>query len=149
LFSFQIPKFWLDDIYVTGYLRELLGLRPFYLNLRYAYDEKSYLKWLHSKQPLPLPYLFASIEMTNPEWQIVLKQLWLKTLTIHLGKTSTPATSTTPSAPTSEISQTQTSITEEPQSSLLNKTQIHNLEEENNQESTLKNGDEPLIKLSR
>ena len=63
---FQIPKFKLDDIYVTGYLRELLGLRPFYLNLRYTYEEKSYLKWLHSKQPLPLPYLFASVETANP-----------------------------------------------------------------------------------
>jgi hypothetical protein len=51
---------------VTGYLRELLGLRPFYLNLRYTYEEKSYLKWLHSKQPLPLPYLFASVETSNP-----------------------------------------------------------------------------------
>jgi len=86
-----MPKFVLDDVYVTGYLRELLGLRPFYLNLRYSYDEKSYMKWLHSKPALPLPYLFASIETVNPEWQTLMKDLWMKTLSIHMTNTTDKA----------------------------------------------------------
>lgn len=41
---------WIDDVYVTGILRELAHVEPFYLNLRYAYDPEEYRKWLSSKE---------------------------------------------------------------------------------------------------
>lgn len=37
---------WIDDVYVTGILRELAHVEPFYLNLRYLYDPEEYRKWL-------------------------------------------------------------------------------------------------------
>ncbi|CAL8126374.1 unnamed protein product [Orchesella dallaii] len=37
---------WIDDVYVTGILRELAHVEPFYLNLRYSYEPEEYRKWL-------------------------------------------------------------------------------------------------------
>ena len=72
-----------------GVLREKLNIKPFYLNLRYSYDEKNYLKWLqgHGKQvsvlSQPLPYLFVRINTKNVGWQQIYKQLWSKTIEVH------------------------------------------------------------------
>ncbi len=80
---FQIPKFWVDEIYVTGQLREALNLQPFYLNLRYTYETATVLRWLDSESTLPMPYLFASLN-TKPtseisdwkSWKSVMERLW-------------------------------------------------------------------------
>lgn len=73
-----------DPIYVMGLLREYLGVSPFYLNLRYTSDEKSYLKWLRPEAPpLPLPYLFATLDTRTSGWQEMMRRMWSKTKTIH------------------------------------------------------------------
>ena len=47
---------WVDDVYMTGMVREYLGVSPFYLNLRYTYELGRPTKWLHSKKKKPLLY---------------------------------------------------------------------------------------------
>lgn len=37
---------WIDDVFVTGILREKAHVEPFYLNLRYSYEPEDYRKWL-------------------------------------------------------------------------------------------------------
>ena len=77
-----------DDIYITGVLREKLGFKPFYLNLRYSYDKANYLRWLqgsaarNSSNLQPLPYLFVKIG-NSPEWQDQWRNLWIKTIQVH------------------------------------------------------------------
>ena len=88
--NFKVPRLLEnDDIFITGLLREQLGIKPFYLNLRYSYDNTNYLKWLQgSGMPdnvniQPLPYLFVKIETHNPGWQEEWKRLWEKTIRVH------------------------------------------------------------------
>ena len=83
-----------DNIYIMGVLREKLNIKPFYLNLRYSYEEKNYLKWLqgHGKQAnvlsQPLPYLFVRINTKNLDWRQIYKQLWSKTIAVHAAESS-------------------------------------------------------------
>lgn len=82
--SSKVPKFWNGDIYVTGLIRQALGISPKYLNLRYSNDEQSYLKWLESKSTLPLPYIFVPLNASNPDGMTnVSKRLWTKTISIQ------------------------------------------------------------------
>ena len=85
--SFQTPLIYNDPIYVTGFLRRSLNIRPCYLNLRYSYKEKSYLKWLRSdSRPLPLPYLFAAVDTASTQnggWKDTVGKMWEKTKKIH------------------------------------------------------------------
>ena len=54
-----------------GLLREKLNVKPFYLNLRYSYDDTNYLRWLQDyNKPAnlldrPMPYLFVKINTTT------------------------------------------------------------------------------------
>ena len=93
-FNFKVPRLLEnDDIFITGLLREQLGIKPFYLNLRYSYDNTNYLKWLQGSgipdnaNIQPLPYLFVKIETNNPGWQEEWRKLWKKTIRIHSKET--------------------------------------------------------------
>lgn len=44
--SDRVKFFWIDDVFVTGILREIAEIEPFYLNLRYLYDPEEYRNWL-------------------------------------------------------------------------------------------------------
>lgn len=97
----KVPQTAPEEMYITGFLREYLNIKPFYLNLRYTYDEQTYLRWLLGRMTLPLPYLFAkvspetsvkmSVESDSVKidrmlnWIDVVKELWNKTLRIHNG----------------------------------------------------------------
>ncbi|XP_059079442.1 UDP-GalNAc:beta-1,3-N-acetylgalactosaminyltransferase 1-like [Tigriopus californicus] len=82
--STKVPKFWNGDIYVTGLIRQALRISPKYLNLRYSNDEQSYMKWLESKSTLPLPYIFVTLNASNPDGMVdVFKRLWTKTISIQ------------------------------------------------------------------
>ena len=37
--SSSVPSLWRDDVYMTGLVRDSLGVAPFYLNLRYTYEQ--------------------------------------------------------------------------------------------------------------
>ena len=69
IFNFQatkeVPALWIDDVYMTGMVREYLGVSPFYLNLRYTYELGRPIKWLHSKKKKPLPFIFVVPEMSS------------------------------------------------------------------------------------
>ncbi|XP_063863667.1 beta-1,3-galactosyltransferase 5-like [Scylla paramamosain] len=39
------PRLWVDDVWVTGLLAEVLRLRPHYLNLRYSYEHDELVAW--------------------------------------------------------------------------------------------------------
>ena len=54
-----MPTLWIDDVYMTGLVREYLRVSPFYLNLRYTYELGRPTKWLHSKKKKPLPFIFV------------------------------------------------------------------------------------------
>ena len=81
-----------DDKFITGVIRERLGIKPFYLNLRYSYDETNYLRWLqdsgtHNNVNIqPLPYLFVKIDTEKSGWQDKWRKLWEKTIQIHSTK---------------------------------------------------------------
>ena len=72
-----------------GLLREKLHIKPFYLNLRYSYDDQNYLRWLQGSSnptninPRPLPYMFVRINTKQLGWANICKQLWTKSLAIH------------------------------------------------------------------
>ena len=54
-----------DDVYLMGFVRDYLGISPFYLNLRYTYETIRPYKWLHSKNFQPLPFLFVVSDAIN------------------------------------------------------------------------------------
>lgn len=69
-----------DDVFITGVLREALGLgSPRFLNPRYTFDISSVEKWLRGSSGLPLPWIFAG-GITDVQ---LMSQLWTKTLQIH------------------------------------------------------------------
>ena len=72
-----------DDAFITGQLREAIGIQPLYLNPRYTYEEPSILKWLDNSNGLPLPYLFAKVKSTKDKWSTVMRRLWKQTLLVH------------------------------------------------------------------
>ena len=80
--------FWIDDVYVTGVLRELTGKEPFYLNLRYSYDPEHYREWLDSdddsrqkkmKKSKKIPFMIVHVER-GPGFTQEMSQMWMKTL---------------------------------------------------------------------
>jgi len=84
----EVPALWVDDVYMTGMVREYLGVSPFYLNLRYTYEVGRPTKWLHSKKKKPLPFIFvvpdSSSSSTNTRqaptmsWGDLVRSLWSK-----------------------------------------------------------------------
>jgi len=74
---------WIDDVFVTGVIRELAGKEPFYLNLRYSYDEVEYRNWLNDRSPRhrlrKIPYMFVHVTR-GPRFDEDMAQLWRKTV---------------------------------------------------------------------
>jgi len=72
----QIP---LDDIYMTGMVREYLEVSPFYLNPRYTYEMSRPYKWLKSSNFQPLPFIFVVPESKNERsWSTIMQEIWKK-----------------------------------------------------------------------
>jgi len=78
----EVPALWIDDVYMTGMVREYLGVSPFYLNLRYTYELGRPNKWLHSKKKKPLPFIFVvpdtSSSSSSRSWSELVRSLWSK-----------------------------------------------------------------------
>lgn len=76
-FSLKVPE---DDVFITGYLRQSLGIdSPRFLNPRYTYDQTSIQKWLKNPNGLPLPWIFVG-GVRNAQ---LMRRLWKKTLLVH------------------------------------------------------------------
>ena len=81
-----MPALWVDDVYMTGMVREYLGVSPFYLNLRYTYELGRPTKWLYSKKKKPLPFIFvvpdlsssSTIRSPSRSWADLARSLWSK-----------------------------------------------------------------------
>ncbi len=79
---------------MTGRLRSMLGVSPFYLNLRYTRDPQACLRWLRGGTTLPMPYLFAGLgdpaahggdpgSDIQGRWKEIYRELWEKTVRVH------------------------------------------------------------------
>jgi hypothetical protein len=97
--SDKVRFFWIDDVFVTGILRELIAIEPFYLNLRYTYETRKYRKWLDSSlngadtnksnssrsatlvnsKYRKFPFMIAHVER-GPKFSEEMNHLWRKTL---------------------------------------------------------------------
>jgi len=81
----QVPSLLIDDVYMTGLVREYLGVSPFYLNLRYTYELDRPTKWLHSNKNKTLPFIFVVNGSTsNRDWSEMVRSLWNKSEDIQL-----------------------------------------------------------------
>jgi len=67
-----------DDVYMTGVVREHLGISPFYLNQRYTYELDRPIKWVVSKKTQPLPFIFVVSNSKDSRWPEIVKKLWRK-----------------------------------------------------------------------
>lgn len=75
--SRHLPFFWIDDLYVTGLLAEMLPhIRHHSLNLRTTYDLKSLLNWLKEAHDRPCPFIFGDVSDGNRT--AILNRLWQK-----------------------------------------------------------------------
>jgi len=68
----------LDDVYMTGLVREYLGISPFYLNQRYTYELDRPIKWVVSNKNQPLPFIFVVSNSKETRWPETVKKLWRK-----------------------------------------------------------------------
>ena len=62
----EVSPISLDDVYMTGLVREYLGISPFYLNQRYTYELDRPISWLVSKKTQPLPFIFVVSNSKDP-----------------------------------------------------------------------------------
>ena len=91
------PWVWVDDVWVTGLLAEVLRLRPHYLNLRYSYEHDELVAWAARARPAaPPPYTFVHLDPTRPDWRFTLDTLWNHALAAHHASLAPPVT---PAAP--------------------------------------------------
>jgi hypothetical protein len=74
--SGRVKYLWIDDVFVTGIIRELAKVEPFYLNLRYLYEPQKYRKWLGRDQSdnntkmRPGRVLFRrNVEIIKTDWE--------------------------------------------------------------------------------
>ncbi|XP_045138124.1 beta-1,3-galactosyltransferase 5-like [Portunus trituberculatus] len=78
------PQLWVDDVWVTGLLAEVLRLRPHYLNLRYSYEHDELVAWAARARPTaPPPYTFVHLDPSRPDWRFTLDKLWTHALAAH------------------------------------------------------------------
>ena len=73
--------FWIDDVYVTGVLRELVEKEPFYLNLRYSYEPEEYRKWLMDRKPRKIPFMIVHVERGS-KFSKEMNHMWRKTMRV-------------------------------------------------------------------
>jgi len=74
----EVSPISLDDVYMTGVVREHLGISPFYLNQRYTYELERPVKWVLSKKNQPLPFIFVVSNSKDSRWPEIVKKLWRK-----------------------------------------------------------------------
>lgn len=73
--------FWIDDVYVTGVLRELVEKEPFYLNLRYSYEPAEYRKWLADRRQRKMPFMIVHVERGS-KFSKEMNHMWRKTMRV-------------------------------------------------------------------
>jgi len=69
--------FWVDDVFVTGILRELAKVDPFYLNLRYNYDAHKHRAWLREPMVRKAPFMVTHVERGH-KFADEMRDLWNK-----------------------------------------------------------------------
>merc|ERR1711962_547170 len=74
----EVPSLRMDDVYMTGLVRERLGVSPFYLNLRYSYQQARARKWVRSSKRSPLPFIFVVSSGDDRDWPELVRSLWRK-----------------------------------------------------------------------
>lgn len=82
--SHSLKRFlWIDDVFVTGVIRELARKEPFYLNLRYSYDEVEYRIWLNDRSSRhrlrKIPYMFVHVTRGS-RYDEDMARLWRRTV---------------------------------------------------------------------
>ncbi|KAG0718401.1 Beta-1,3-galactosyltransferase 5 [Chionoecetes opilio] len=92
------PRVWVDDLWVTGLLAEVLRLRPHYLNLRYSYDHDTLATWAARARPhAPPPYTFVHLDPSRHNWRFTLDTLWQHALAAQRATLAPPVTPAVPS----------------------------------------------------
>jgi beta-1,3-galactosyltransferase 1 len=73
-----IKVMWIDDVFVTGVLPAVLGLKHKSMGLKFTYHHHRLRSWVKSKDNKVNPYLVSDIGDVQ-DWQELMKQLWEKT----------------------------------------------------------------------
>jgi len=70
----------MDDVFMTGIVRQKMKVSPFYLNLRYTYQTDQAEKWVRSRKRSPLPYIFVvPPNKDRSKWPRLVREMWRKT----------------------------------------------------------------------
>jgi len=70
----------MDDVFMTGIVRQKMKVSPFYLNLRYTYQTDQAEKWVRSRKRSPLPYIFVvPPNKDRSKWPSLVREMWRKT----------------------------------------------------------------------
>lgn len=70
----------MDDVFMTGIVRQKMKVSPFYLNLRYTYQTDQAEKWVKSRKRSPLPYIFVvPPNKDRSKWPSLVREMWQKT----------------------------------------------------------------------
>merc|ERR1711899_318700 len=76
----KVERVAMDDVFMTGIVRQKLKVSPFYLNLRYTYQTDQAEKWVRSRKRSPLPYIFVvPPNKDRSKWPRLVREMWQKT----------------------------------------------------------------------
>ena len=76
-----IKVIWIDDVFVTGVLPAVIGLKHKSMGLKFTYDHDRLRSWSKRRDLKPNPYLVSDIGDAH-DWQPLMKTLWEKTLRV-------------------------------------------------------------------
>jgi len=80
----EVDSVAMDDVYMTGIVRQKLKVSPFYLNLRYTYQTEQADKWVRSRKRSPLPFIFVvPPSKDRSRWPHLVREMWQKTQEIQ------------------------------------------------------------------
>jgi len=80
----EVDSVEMDDVYMTGIVRQKLKVSPFYLNLRYTYQTEQAEKWVRSRKRSPLPFIFVvPPSKDRSRWPHLVREMWEKTQEIQ------------------------------------------------------------------
>jgi len=80
----EVDSVAMDDVYMTGIVRQKLKVSPFYLNLRYTYQTEQADKWVRSRKRSPLPFIFVvPPSKDRSRWPSLVREMWQKTKEIQ------------------------------------------------------------------
>jgi len=80
--SAKVKFLWIDDVFVTGVIREIIGVEPYYMNLRYTYEPQNYRKWLQERKTLrKIPFMIVHVERGR-KLKEEMQHLWNKSVRV-------------------------------------------------------------------